>query len=101
MRAAYKKETEESSSWFFLLLSAAIIRHLLMVEHQGSNLNIIISPWLFPESVLRFLTQEVLPKIKEFSRTETEENALLAGFLERVLKSGLNPFLAMLMREEI
>ena len=102
-RRAFEKEEEEDGShcFFLLLLSAAIARHLIMVKQRGSALNIIIFPWLFPESVSRFLTQEVLPKVKEFSRTETEADALLAKFLGEILQSGLNPFHAALMREEI
>lgn len=102
-RMAFEKEEKEDGGrhFFLLLLSAAIARHLSLAGQQGSNLSTILASWLFPESVARFLSQEVLPKIKKFSRTETEENALLVGFLERVLKSGLNLFHAALMREEI
>lgn len=105
MRAAFEKEREaiNGSSWFFLLLSAAIIRHLLSRRRpgRGSALSSLTAGWLFLESVLKFFTQEVLPKIQEFSRTESEADALLVRFLERILQSGLTPFPAALMREEI
>jgi len=94
LRESYEKENDLGDRIFHLRLSLIIIYYLIQRRNN------VAEPGLLIDNVGIFF-DSVLTKIKKFARTEIERDALVVQLLKKVLISGIHPFNAALLSQEI
>lgn len=91
---SYREEDEIGERNFHLRLVPIIIDYLIQRRNKVSE------PKLLIDSVGIFFGS-AMAKIKAFSRTEVEKDALIVKFLNKVFATGVHPFESDLLSQEI